>query len=253
MSNTVAAIVQARMGSTRLPGKSLMLLAGAPLVGRVLERIRSATKIDKLILAIPDNIENDPLEALGKSYGVQIFRGSESDLVDRYYNAAKNLSCKYIVRIPADNPVPHGSEIDRIISHHLSLNRPGFSSNLAQVNGSRYPDGIGAEIFDFELLEEVSKDFSDRRKREHVHLNFFDYTSQKGVNEKWCPISTIPCPTEFARPDIILDVNTQVQFEYMAKLYRDLYHKNPNFDIKEIIKWHDENYGADKGNKLNGL
>ena len=243
MSNTVAAIVQARMGSTRLPGKSLMLLAGKPLVGRVIERIRTATKIDKLILAIPDNIENDPLERLGKSYGVQIFRGSENDLVDRYYNAAKNVSCKYVVRIPADNPVPQGSEIDRIIDHHLSLNRPGFSSNLAEIYGSKYPDGIGAEIFDFELLEEISADFSDSRKREHVHLNFFDYATQKAVDENWCPISTVHCPSDFARPDIILDVNTQIQFEYMANLYKELYPSNPNFDIKDIIKWHDENYG----------
>ncbi len=243
MSNTVAAIVQARMGSTRLPGKSLMLLAGKPLVGRVIERIRTATKIDKLILAIPDNIENDPLERLGKSYGVQIFRGSEIDLVDRYYNAAKNLSCKYVVRIPADNPVPQGSEIDRIIDHHLSLNRPGFSSNLAEIYGSRYPDGIGAEIFDFELLEEISANFSDSRKREHVHLNFFDYATQKAVDENWCPISTVHCPYDFARPDIILDVNTQKQFEYMANLYKELYPSNPNFDIKDIIKWHDNRYG----------
>jgi len=243
MSNKVAAIVQARMGSTRLPGKSLMLLAGTPLVGRVIERIRSATKIDKLILAIPDNIENDPLETLGKSYGVQIFRGSEIDLVDRYYNAAKNLSCKYVVRIPADNPTPQGSEIDRIIDHHLSLNRPGFSSNLAEIYGSKYPDGIGAEIFDFELLEEISADFSDSKKREHIHLNFFDYATQKAVDEIWCPISTVQCPSEFARPDIILDVNTQIQFEYMANLYKKLYPSNPNFDITDIIKWHDENYG----------
>ena len=243
MSNTVAAIVQARMGSTRLPGKSLMLLAGTPLVGRVLERIRSATKIDKLVLAIPDNIENDPLETLGKSYGVQIFRGSETDLVDRYYNAAKNLSCKYVVRIPADNPTPQGSEIDRIIDHHLSLNRPGFSSNLAEIYGSRYPDGIGAEIFDFELLEEISADFSDSKKREHVHLNFFDYATQKAVDENWCPISTVHCPSDFARPDIILDVNTQIQFEYMANLYKELYPSNPNFDIKDIINWHDKNFG----------
>ena len=242
MSNKVAAIVQARMGSTRLPGKSLMLLAGKPLVGRVIERIRSATKIDKLILAIPDNIENDPLETLGKSYGVQIFRGSEIDLVDRYYNAAKNLSCKYVVRIPADNPVPQGSEIDRIIDHHLSLNRPGFSSNLAEIYGSRYPDGIGAEIFDFELLEEISADFSDSKKREHVHLNFFDYATQKAVDENWCPISTVHCPSDFARPDIILDVNTQIQFEYMANLYKELYPSNPNFDIKDIIRWHDNHY-----------
>jgi spore coat polysaccharide biosynthesis protein SpsF len=243
MSNKVAAIVQARMGSTRLPGKSLMLLAGTPLVGRVIERIRSATKIDKLILAIPDDIENDPLETLGKSYGVQIFRGSEIDLVDRYYNAAKNLSCKYVLRIPADNPVPQGSEIDRIIDHHLSLNRPGFSSNLAEIYGSGYPDGIGAEIFDFELLEEISADFSDSKKREHIHLNFFDYATQKAVDENWCPISTVHCPSDFARPDIILDVNTQIQFEYMAKLYKELYPGNPNFDIKDIIKWHDDNYG----------
>ena len=243
MSNKVAAIVQARMGSTRLPGKSLMLLAGTPLVGRVIERISSATKIDKLILAIPDNIENDPLETLGKSYGVQIFRGSEIDLVDRYYNAAKNVSCKYVVRIPADNPTPQGSEIDRIIDHHLSLNRPGFSSNLAEIYGSKYPDGIGAEIFDFELLEEISADFSDSKKREHVHLNFFDYATQKAVDETWCPISTVQCPSDFARPDIILDVNTQIQFEYMADLYKELYPSNPNFDINDIIKWHDENYG----------
>lgn len=243
MSNKVAAIVQARMGSTRLPGKSLMLLAGTPLVGRVIERISSATKIDKLILAIPDNIENDPLETLGKSYGVQIFRGSEIDLVDRYYNAAKNVSCKYVLRIPADNPTPQGSEIDRIIDHHLSLNRPGFSSNLAEIYGSKYPDGIGAEIFDFELLEEISADFSDSKKREHVHLNFFDYATQKAVDDTWCPISTVQCPSDFARPDIILDVNTQKQFEYMANLYKELYPRNPNFDIKDIIKWHDENYG----------
>jgi spore coat polysaccharide biosynthesis protein SpsF (cytidylyltransferase family) len=74
-------------------------------------------------------------------------------------------------------------------------------------------------------------------------LNFFDYATQKAVDETWCPISTVECPSDFARPDIILDVNTQIQFEYMAKLYKELYPGNPNFDIKDIIKWHDDNYG----------
>lgn len=246
MNNKVIAIVQARMSSTRLPGKSLLPLAGIPLVGRVLERIKPANKIDILVLAIPDSSENDPLELLAQGYGIPVFRGSETDLVDRYYNAAKNFSCKYVVRIPADNPVPQASEIDRIIDHHLSLNRPGFSSNLAQVHGSKYPDGIGAEIFDFELLEEISEDFSDIKKREHLHLNFFDYATQEAENEKWCPISTIECPSDFARPDIILDVNTQEQFVYMANLYNALYPSNPNFDIKDIIRWHDKNYKKDK-------
>ena len=76
-------------------------------------------------------------------------------------------------------------------------------------------------------------------KLEHIHLNFFDYSSQQGVDEKWCPISTIKCPAEYARPDVVLDVNTQDQYKYMSKLYADLYPKNPNFGILEIIEWHD--------------
>ena len=73
-------------------------------------------------------------------------------------------------------------------------------------------------------------------------MNFFDYATQKAVDENWCPISTVHCPSDFARPDIILDVNTQIQFEYMANLYKELYPSNPNFDIKDIIRWHDNHY-----------
>lgn len=241
MSSKVTAIVQARMGSTRLPGKSMMLLAGKPLVQRVLERIKNANKIDELILAIPNTRENEELEKLGKNLNVTIFKGSEQDLVDRYFQAALQSKSDYVVRIPADNPVPEGTEIDRIISHHLSLGRKGFSSNLAEIFDSKYPDGIGAEIFDVDLLEQVHKSELDSLKREHVHLNFFDYTKQMPVDECWCPISTINCPEEFARPDLILDVNTKDQYVYMAKMYDELYPSNPNFGIKDIIDWHDQN------------
>lgn len=240
MSVKVAAIIQARMGSTRLPGKSLMNLSGEPLVWRVLERIKSAKLLDEIILAIPETQENKVLEDLAKHYQVRVFLGSEDDVLDRYYKAALDVGAKYVVRIPADNPTPQGSEIDRIIQHHFDLNRPGFSSNLAQIFNSGYPDGIGAEIFDFNLLEDAWQKEADPKKREHVHLNFFDYTTQRVVDENWCPVSTIQCPIEFARPDIILDVNTLEQYEYMSKLYDNLYPKNPNFSITDIIKWHDE-------------
>ena len=240
MSVKVAAIIQARMGSTRLPGKSLMNLAGEPLVGRVLERIKSAKLLDEIILAIPETQENKVLQDLAKHYQVKVFLGSEDDVLDRYYKAALNVKATYVVRIPADNPTPQGSEIDRIIQHHFDLSRPGFSSNLAQIFDSGYPDGIGAEIFDFNLLEEAWEKEVDPIKREHVHLNFFDYATQGVVDEDWCPVSTIQCPLEFARPDIILDVNTLEQYKYMSMLYDNLYPKNPNFGIMEIIKWHDE-------------
>ena len=240
MSKKVVAIIQARMGSTRLPGKSMLNLAGEPLVGRVLERIKTSQSINEIILAIPDSPENTVLKIVADKLQVKTFLGSENDLLDRYYQAAKLANADYVVRIPADNPTPQGSEIDRIINHHTMLPRPGFSSNLAEIYGSGYPDGIGAEIFDFSFLEEVWKEELSQRKREHVHLNFFDYQTQEAVDQEWCPISTVECPVEFARPDIILDVNTQEQYDYMSKLYADLYPNNPNFGILDIMKWHDK-------------
>ena len=157
MSQKVVAIIQARMGSTRLPGKSLMPLAGKPLVYRVLERIIPSKNIDQIVLAIPNTTENQILSEIAHELGVSVFAGSEDDLVDRYYRAAEKFDARFVVRIPADNPTPQSSEIDKIIEHHLSLGTVGFSSNLAEVFGSRYPDGIGAEIFDFELLQESWK------------------------------------------------------------------------------------------------
>ena len=143
------------MGSTRLPGKSMMTLAGKPLIERVLERLSFVNEINNLVLAVPDTLEDKKLIEVASKMGIATFIGSEEDLVDRYYKAAIKFKADYIVRVPADNPVSHPTEIDRMIKHHISLQRPGFSSNLAEVFNSGYPDGIGAEIFDLELLEEV--------------------------------------------------------------------------------------------------
>lgn len=240
--NRIVLILQARMGSSRLPGKSMMKLAGEPLVGRILERVKRSKKLDEIILAIPDTAENKSLEKLAQKYKVKVYAGSENDLVDRYYKAAKEYKADIIVRIPADNATPEPSEIDRIIIHHLLLNRPGFSSNLSVINNSGYPDGIGAEVFDFSLLKEVNQNVTDPFKREHVHLNFYNYETGESVDEKWCPVSTVKCPKEFRRPDLILDVNTKEQYEFMVDLYEALYHKNPKFNIKDIINWYDNEY-----------
>ena len=186
----VILILQARMGSCRLPGKSLMDLAGAPLVGRILERVKRCKKLDDIILAVPNTKENEPLRDLANEYGVKVFVGSENDLVERYYEAALENSADVVVRIPADNTASQPEEIDRIINHHLSLGRQGFSSNLSVINDSGYPDGIGAEVFDFTLLENVHKTVTDPFKREHVHLNFYDYETGETVDSNWCPIST---------------------------------------------------------------
>ena len=96
-----------------------------------------------------------------------------------YYQAALVNEADVIVRIPADNTTPQPEEIDRIIDHHLSLNRTRFSSNLSVIDDSGYPDGIGAEVFDFSLLTDVNKTVSDPFKREHVHLNFYNQENRR--------------------------------------------------------------------------
>lgn len=242
MNPRVVLIIQARMGSSRLPGKSMMDLAGAPLVGRILERVKRCTKLDDIVLAIPDTENDRVLMGVGENYGIKVFAGSENDLVERYYQAAQWSKADIIGRLPADNATPEPSEIDRIVDHHLSLGRRGFSSNLSVIGDSEYPDGIGAEMFDFVLLEEARSRHNDPRQREHVHLNFYDYSTGKAVDELWCPISTVKCPEGFRRPDLVLDVNTQEQYEFMRQLYAYLYPRNPEFHITDTICWYDEVY-----------
>jgi len=238
----VVLIILARMGSSRLPGKSMMDLAGAPLVGRILERVKRCNKLDDIILATPDTDEDKVLGGLAESYGIKCYAGSENDLVERYYQASLISGAEIIGRLPADNATPEPSEIDRIVEHHLSLKRRGFSSNLSVIDNSGYPDGIGAEIFDASLLAEARERHNDPRQREHVHLNFFDYSTGIAVDEKWCPISTLECPKEFRRPDLVLDVNTNEQYLFMKRLYEDLYPEKKDFSIVDIITWYDERF-----------
>jgi spore coat polysaccharide biosynthesis protein SpsF len=240
MTDKVVLIVQARMGSSRLPKKSLMDLAGKPLVGRLIERVKRCQNIDDIVLAIPNTIENDPLEDLANSYDINLYRGSEDDLVDRYYKAAKEFDAAIVGRLPADNPMPEPYEIDRIIDYHKKSNN-AFSSNLSEVFNNGYPDGIGAEMIDFNALETVWKECKNPKWREHVHLNFFNYNDQKQVDIRF-EVGTIECPENFRRPEIILDVNTQEQYEFIKQIYEYLYHDNPYFHIIDVLNWYDSIY-----------
>ena len=235
-------IIQARMGSTRLPGKSLFDLAGESLVGRIIERVKRCKRLNDIILAIPNNDDNLPLREIALRYNIKLFLGSENDLVSRYYKAAKFFETKFICRLPADNPTPEPSEFDRLIDFHLENNVNGFSTNICNVNNSGYPDGIGVEIFRIDLLERIYKDIIDPEKREHVHLNFFNYKTGMATDNKLCPVKTIKCPKSFRRPELVLDVNTEEQYIFMKKLYEYLYPRNKRFSILDIINWYDNVY-----------
>ncbi len=236
----VVLIIQARMSSTRLPGKSMMPLADKPLVYRMVERLQKCKKVDEIVIATSDQPEDKVLVDLANELGVSSFQGNLLNVRDRYLKAAEKFKAEFIIRIPADNPMPDANEIDKLIKFHLENNPYGFSSNLAQLNNSGYLDGIGAEIFSTKLLQEsVTRSNSDV-VREHVHRNFFDYSTQTPVDASWCPIASPKAPEELQRPDIILDVNTMDDYTKIKRIYDHLYPQNPNFTTVDVINFIDK-------------
>jgi spore coat polysaccharide biosynthesis protein SpsF len=236
--NTVL-IIQARMGSTRLPGKSTLNLGGKPLIGWVIHRLKKTSQVDKIVLSTTTKTEDDILEEIGLEYEIDVFRGSENDLVDRYYQAAKKYKANLIVRVPGDNALPEPKEIDRVINYHNN-NGNDFSSNFPDVaqhgyphNG--YPDGIGAEVINFEALKRIWDLSSSPRNREHPHTNFYE-------NPKMFKIGVLECPEEIRRPDIILDINTKEQYEFVSEMYEYMTANYIEFGIREVIKWYDNIY-----------
>jgi spore coat polysaccharide biosynthesis protein SpsF len=114
----VVLIIQARMSSTRLPGKSMMPLADKPLVYRMVERLKNCKQIDQIVIATSDQPEDQVLVELAKELGVSYFQGNLLDVRNRYLKAGDKFQADYILRIPADNPMPDWNEIDRLIEFH---------------------------------------------------------------------------------------------------------------------------------------
>jgi spore coat polysaccharide biosynthesis protein SpsF len=228
------------MSSSRLPGKSMLLLADKPLVYRMVERLKKCKNIDEIVIATSDQPEDQVLVDLAKELEVSYFIGNLLDVRDRYLNAAEKFKAEFILRIPADNPMPDWNEIDKLVKFHLENNPDGFSSNLAQVNNSGYLDGIGAEIFSTRLLKESIARSSSETVKEHIHRNFFDYSTQTPVDSSWCPIASPKAPAELRRPDIILDVNTMDDYTKIKGIYDHLYPQNPNFTTVDVINFIDK-------------
>jgi spore coat polysaccharide biosynthesis protein SpsF len=236
MAQKIGIVIQCRLNSLRLPGKVLLPLGKFTIVEHVYRNATKSKLASECIVAIPETKNNENLAQYLKNKSIPFIMGSEENLVSRHLTVAKQTNLDIIVRIPADNPLPHASEIDRIIHHHTSENIAGFSSNLQQVYNSGYPDGIGAEVFSFEILNQINQKESLKSELEHLHLNFFDYSSQTPKSSS-IKVSTVFCPKNFARPDIRLDVNTLEDYQYFSDMFD--YFGDSDFDICDIIKWND--------------
>jgi spore coat polysaccharide biosynthesis protein SpsF len=160
----VIIIIQARMGSTRLPGKSLMMVKDKPLIGYVIDNLKDISCVDEIILATTSSPKDNPLARYVQSRGVSIYRGSETDVLDRYYEAAKAHQGGVIIRITGDCPL-----IDpRIIEQAFKKFKAGRYDYLSNTLKRTYPRGLDVEIFTFRALEEAAREATEPAEREHV-------------------------------------------------------------------------------------
>jgi spore coat polysaccharide biosynthesis protein SpsF len=167
MSHKVA-IIQARMDSSRLPGKVMLDIAGQPMIVRVIERVNRAKSIDQVVLATTDNPSDDAIEQLCKQRGYHCFRGSQFNVLDRYYQAARIYNADVIVRITGDCPMIDPTIIDQVI-HALLEGQVDFATNRLPPPWKRtYPIGLDTEVCTFEALERTWNEAVLSEDIEHV-------------------------------------------------------------------------------------
>ena len=228
MSQTIVAILQARVSSSRLPSKVLKLLLGEPMIIRQIERESNISCINKLVVATSKEKSDDPLVELLKNRGIEVFRGSLNDVLDRYYNAAIKYNADHIVRLTGDCPLADPAIIKRTVEKHLSTGTD-YTSNCFPPT---YPDGLDVEVVKFSALEEAWRYAELPSEREHVMpyiLNHPDFFSSSNVefekdlsNHRW----TVDEPEDF---------------EFVEKIYTELYSKNKKFNMQDILNLIDKN------------
>lgn len=164
------AIIQARLGSTRLPGKVLLPLAGQPMLAHVIERTRRAARVDEVLVATTTNPGDEPLVEFCREFGCALFRGDEQDVLDRYLQAARAHAATNVVRITSDCPLIDPAVIDAVLAA-LAESDADYASNIAPSR--TYPRGLDTEAFPFATLERCWREASEPANREHVTAHIY--------------------------------------------------------------------------------
>lgn len=207
----IAAIIQARQGSSRLPGKALIDIVGKPALQRVIERIRSAKLVDDVIVATTTNEEDDAIVELCKKLECNYFRGSENDVLDRVLNAAKEFKTDVVVEVTGDCPLIDYSHIDNLIDWHL-INDADMTMNILERT---FPRGYDIRIFDTKTLERVNEEVDNNVDRQHVST--WMYLNPKGKQNY--TVQNWSAPPEQNRPDIEVTLDTPEDLELIRWLY----------------------------------
>jgi len=160
----IVALVQARMGSTRLPGKVLKSIVNKPMIELLLTRLSQSSELDEIVVAASEEVQNDKLQSVVESLGYQCTRGSEKDVLNRFYESAKLLKADVIVRITGDCPLVDSGLVDKCIQGHKNSKVDYFSN----IDPATYPDGLDVEVMSFASIERANNETDSDFDREHV-------------------------------------------------------------------------------------
>lgn len=218
----VVAIVQARMSSSRLPGKVLADLAGAPMILRQLERVSRASMIDQIVVATSDDPSDDALAAVVMDAGYGVVRGSLDDVLDRFLLAVEAAGARTVVRITADCPLHSPAVIDEVIGEFAASGRDYVSNTMEPT----YPDGVDVEVVSAEALRAVALLAVDGPEREHVTLGIYRRPEQFGIGS-----------VRGARDlsDLRWTVDNADDLAFVRSVYDALYAAKPEFELDDVL------------------
>lgn len=220
----VVAIVQARMTSTRLPGKVLLEVEGKPLLAYLVERLRRARTINEICIATTVNETDDVLAEFCEEQGINCFRGSEHDVLSRYYHAAVESKADVVVRITSDCPLIDPVVVDRVVDAYLNKDEEfDYVSNSLQRT---YPRGMDTEVFSFKVLEEAYNQASKPYEREHVT----PYLYQHPERFRLLNVTFEECQAQHR-----WTVDTHEDFELVKLLLMAGLELNPIFTLEDLL------------------
>jgi spore coat polysaccharide biosynthesis protein SpsF len=218
-------IVQARMGSGRLPGKVLRPVCGKPMLAHVAERVRACRAADQVAVATSRHPLDDVIADWAHSFGVHCYQGSEEDLVERYYQTARKLDADLVVRITADCPFIDPGVVDRVIRAFQEANpRPDYAANVLQRT---WPRGLDVDVFSRTLVEQLYRDAAPGPEREHLDLHVLNNPGR---------FSVLSVRGEQQHADKRWTVDTADDLALVRRVYEALYPKLGLFRWRDVLE-----------------
>jgi spore coat polysaccharide biosynthesis protein SpsF len=218
----ILAILQARMTSSRLPGKVLRTILGRPMVELQIERIQRAERIDRLVLATSDDASDDPIAELCARIDVDVHRGPLADVLARYHGAAMAFGpADHIVRLTADCPLADHEVIDACVALHLAKGADYTSNGVERT----FPDGLDVEVVTMAALSRAHHEAKAQAEREHVTSYLYD---NPGL------FSLVQLTQTPDLGHLRWTVDTPADFDMVAAVYQALYSQNPDFLQRDI-------------------